>query len=211
VNSDHYLDTANSDVYLKSGGSWSVETNIKGLTGNTGPAGTTGVASKTSQVSITNSNAETQLIGYTIPADTLVAGSTYRIDVYGTLSCVSANPATTATFRVRIGTTTLTGNIATSLAPTLANSVAMSTKPFHITAILTVRTDGNGGTCIAQAFITGEYATAVAQAVKGTATTATQAVDTTANKIIEMTFQYGTANGSNTLKVDNAVIELVKS
>ena len=45
VNDDFYLRTSNSDVYLKSGGSWSVLLNIQGATGatgSTGPAGSNG-------------------------------------------------------------------------------------------------------------------------------------------------------------------------
>lgn len=44
VNGDHYLRTSNGDVYLKSGGSWSVVTNITGPQGPTGATGATGSA-----------------------------------------------------------------------------------------------------------------------------------------------------------------------
>lgn len=42
VNGDFYLRTSNGDVYLKSGGSWSVITNLTGPTGATGSTGATG-------------------------------------------------------------------------------------------------------------------------------------------------------------------------
>jgi hypothetical protein len=42
INGDYYLNTANSDVYYKSGGTYSVVANIKGATGATGTAGADG-------------------------------------------------------------------------------------------------------------------------------------------------------------------------
>lgn len=42
ANGDYYLNTANGDVYTKSGGSWSVTGNILGPTGATGATGSTG-------------------------------------------------------------------------------------------------------------------------------------------------------------------------
>jgi hypothetical protein len=138
----------------------------------------------------------------------MAVGTTYRIDAYGVLSDAASSPGT-ATWRVRIGSTTLTGNIACSIAPTLGTG--LSNKPWHFTCLLTVRTTGSGGTCIANAWLTSEVSTTLAQANKGTAQTATVAVDTTANKEIELTFQFGTSSSSNTLTCIDAVVELVKS
>lgn len=42
VNGDYYLNSTNGDVYLKSGGTYSIVANIKGPTGATGPIGATG-------------------------------------------------------------------------------------------------------------------------------------------------------------------------
>jgi hypothetical protein len=42
VNGDTYINVLNGDVYFKSGGSWSVTGNIKGIQGNTGSAGSNG-------------------------------------------------------------------------------------------------------------------------------------------------------------------------
>lgn len=46
VNGDFYLNTLNEDVYEKSGGSWSVITNIKGEKGATGATGEDGINGK---------------------------------------------------------------------------------------------------------------------------------------------------------------------
>ncbi len=41
-NGDYYLNTATDDLYCKASGTWTILTNIKGLTGETGAAGPTG-------------------------------------------------------------------------------------------------------------------------------------------------------------------------
>jgi hypothetical protein len=212
VNGDQYLRTDTSDVYLKATGSWSISCNIKGLTGDTGAQGSagssTGLVDIAGEVAIgPSSNTETRLVGYTITQNTMVVGTSYRIEAYGVLSDASSSPGT-ATWRVRIGTTTLTGNIACSIAPTLATS--LSSVPWHFTALLTVRTNGGSGTCIANSWLDSKVSTTLAQAVTGSAQVATVAVDTTAAKQIELTFQFGTSSSSNILKCENALIELVK-
>jgi len=44
VDGDYYLDTANGNVYVKSGGAYDPAGNIKGATGDTGPAGADGAS-----------------------------------------------------------------------------------------------------------------------------------------------------------------------
>jgi hypothetical protein len=78
-------------------------------------------------------------------------------------------------------------------------------------ALVTIRTSGSSGTVIGNGMVWGEYTTTLAQAVKGSATTGTVAVDTTGSKVVELTFQWGTANAANTLTCHNAVIEVVKA
>jgi hypothetical protein len=188
------------------------DTGLKGDKGDTGsqgsPGSSTGLASLSSEKAVgPSSNTETQLTGYTITANTMIIGTTYRIDAYGVLSDAASSPGT-ATWRLRIGSATLTGNIACSIAPTLGTSLV--NKPWHITAMLTVRSTGSGGTCIANAWLTSEVSTTLAQANKGTAQTSTVAVDTTLSRVLELTFQFGTSSASNILKCENALIELVK-
>lgn len=97
---------------------------------------TDGVASGTARVvggraysntasgsSLTNSNSETVLGSYTIPASTLKAGSVLRVRAL--VSVTADNSTTTLTVRLRIGPTTLIGTalIATTATDTSANHI----------------------------------------------------------------------------------------
>lgn len=78
-----------------------------------------------SGTSLTNSTTETVLGSYTLPANTLKAGSVLRVRA---LARVTANNSTTTlTVRLRIGPTTLTGTalIATTATDTSVNDVVV--------------------------------------------------------------------------------------
>lgn len=182
--------------YLRADGSWAAPT---------GGGGYPGQAVLTSPVSISNSSSETDLITLTIAGGTMSAGTTYLIRAYGVIGTTSSAP--TATWRVRIGSGTTGDTLITSIAPTVATS--LSNKPWCIEFMVTVRTSGASGTIIGNGVINGEYSTTLAQAVKGTATTATVSVDTTISRVLHMSFQFGTANASNTLAVHNATIDRI--
>jgi hypothetical protein len=64
ANNDLYLDTSTSDVYLKSGGSYSVIANIKGATGATGA---TGAAGATGATGATGAQGASGVISVTAP------------------------------------------------------------------------------------------------------------------------------------------------
>jgi hypothetical protein len=166
-----------------------------------------GLASLTSQVTVASSNTETQLIGMTVPANTMSPGTAFRITAAGIINDTSSAP--TATWRIRIGSSSLSGNIATSIAPTLA--ISQTNKPWMLNALVTIRTSGAGGTVKGNGVIWGEYSGTLAQAVKGSPNTPAVAVDTTSDKILELTFQFGTANVANNLTCQNAVIERIKA
>ena len=87
-------------------------------------------------------NTQTQVIGTTIAANSLIAGTTYRLTAFGVASN-SAGSDQALTIRVRIGTTTLTGNIAGSRAPNIKNGAAG--EGFSCEFLFTVRTAGASG------------------------------------------------------------------
>lgn len=130
-------------------------------------------------------NTETVIISYTCAANELAAGMTFHFKAW--FSQAGANAAT-PTLRIRIGTTTLTGNIAATLTGTAGNAGTLGS----IEGMFTVRTDGAGGTAIGGLrWFKGGQATIVATP------TATVAVDTTAaNQKVELTFISG--SGTNT-------------
>lgn len=81
VDDDLYLRTSNGDVYLKSGGAYSVIENIIGPTGATGPTGPTGPAGPTGGV-------DTQLLYNDGGAADGIPGATYSSDVLSFLDSV---------------------------------------------------------------------------------------------------------------------------
>ena len=150
-------------------------------------------------------NTETMIVSATIPANQMAAGTTYRIRATGVSTAAGATAG--STFRVRVGTTTLSGNIAATLTGT---SAAGTDIPFSIEALVAVRTAGAGGTVIGSIAYNANAATGALNAtVKVGQVTSTVAVDTTAQKLVELTYISG-ASGTN-ITVHNAVIELVKT
>ena len=130
-------------------------------------------------------NTETQVLGYTIPANSTVAGDTYAITAYySRAGTTSASPV----FRVRVGTTSLSGNIAATLTPTAFATANNGT----VTALVTIRTTGASGT------VGGGLTDAHSGTTPTASTTTAVAVDTTANKIIELTAISGNAGNSYT-------------
>lgn len=166
-----------------------------------------GLASITANQSTGASTTEKQIVGFTIPANFMLAGTTFRIHAFGKMTV--SGSGTAVTFRIRIGSTTLTGNIPVSIALT---DGAITTGEFVVDALVTVRTNGAAGTVTGSMIIFQD--TAKAPFTPGNATFidaidgATVAVDTTATKTVEFTIQ--TANAGNTAVVYVATIEVVK-
>lgn len=146
---------------------------------------------------------ETQVIGATIPADSLIAGTTYRLTAYGVAGNNTSGGARSLTLAVRIGTTTLTGNIAGSRAPNL-NSTANG-EGFGCEFLFTVRTAGASGTCIANGWTMSGPSEPLNTNAFVSNKTSTVAVDTTVANVLELTAVTGHANAPVTFH--NAVIE----
>lgn len=155
-----------------------------------------GLGSTTGGTAITT--AETQAKGITIPANTLVAGSSYRISGYGT---VTASVSNVCTFRVKINPTSLGATTITSVNP--SSTATAAGDAFSFECLLTVRSAGGTGVVAAGITVVGQAAQpfAVAQRVAhGTAT-----VDTTSAQILELTVQ--TAAGTTTVTIQQCVIQ----
>lgn len=157
-------------------------------------------ARTSSSGSITTS--QTQVIGLTVPANALVAGSTYRLEGWGVCTSSAAN---VVTFRVRVGTTTLTGNIAGSRAPTATTTA--SSDGFKVEALFTVRTAGASGTCVAQVAHLGQSAQPFSAPTTVSPTNSTVTVDTTVQNILELTAV--TAAGTTSVTFYGAAIHVV--
>lgn len=176
-----------------------------GSAGSAGPPGVTGIASISAQKSI--GNTETQVVGATIAANTIAAGTTYRIAGSGLMT--SGATGGTSIFRIRCGSSSLSGNIPITISPN--NSGSKTNAPFVFEAIFTIRTIGAVGTVIGQLVISGADASGnfTFNAVNffGVATS-TVTVNTTTPTVIELTCISG--NAGTTMAFQVAVLELVK-
>jgi hypothetical protein len=149
-------------------------------------------------------NTETAIVSLTLPANTLVAGDTFRISAFGVANGDGGTPRA-LTLRVRCGPTTLTGDIATSRAPDI--NAAASDNGWALTGLFTVRTTGASGTCIGSFMLVGSATQPFAGNAYSTETTATQAIDTTGANILQLTAQTAVAGAH--IHVHLASIELV--
>ena len=147
---------------------------------------------------------ETVLASLSLPASSIKAGHSYRIRASGVCTSTVANASN---FRVRIGTTTLTGAIAAVVTPTAA--VSGTNIPFSVDLIVTVRTIGASGTAIGSGTLLNNGVTGVSAAavVVGQVTTAIT-VDSTVANLLELTYQ--AAAVTTTCTFHNAVIEIVR-
>lgn len=158
-------------------------TGSNGPTGFTGPAGSVGLSNfGISNISIANT--ETVIISVSVPANTLQIGSTFEFDAY----CTKAGGnAATPTIRIRVGPTTLTGNIAASLVGNGGSSAVAS----RYRGVATIRTITASGT--AQGSLNGmKQATTPVVSVNS----ATVVVDSTIDNLFELTLISG--NAANT-------------
>lgn len=148
-------------------------------------------------------NTETVVASISMPANSMQAGTTFRVQAYGRLTS-GATPGSSI-FRFRIGTTTLTGNIAATL--TILNATLVTAGSFVLDMLVTVRTAGAGGTAIGNISATGGIVSAFVGDVS--AISATVAVDTTATKLAEFTYISGQAGTTATF--ENVTIDMAKA
>jgi hypothetical protein len=151
-------------------------------------------------------NAEAVVATATLPANLMAAGTTFRITAAGQITTLTS-PGNHV-FKIRIGTTTLTGNIAATL--TCAAVASITAQPFFLQFLVTVRTAGASGTVVGQGVAQSTHVTTGAFTALNVVgiTTSAVAVDTTAVKLIELTAITGASDASVTFQ--NAAIEVVK-
>ena len=155
----------------------------------------------TSAVAIANT--ETLVASVSLPATNMLVGTSFRIKAYGRLT--SGATGGSSIFRCRIGTTTLTGNIPASL--TIVNANNVTDAPFVLDILVTVRTVGASGTAIGNVSVFGGATAAFTVAGDVSAISATVVVDTTATKLVQLTYISG--NAGTTATFEDAVIEIM--
>lgn len=162
----------------------------------------------TSSATVTNSTAETSIIGAgtgstVIVANTVMVGRTIRLEGYGVYSAAAVLPGN-LTIKVKLGSTV----IATSTLSAILASA--STLGYQFSADITFRTIGASGTVMIGGSL--DYATTSS----GTRTFAdlnnngsTTTIDTTSNQTIGVTVTWATASTSNIITNNVTTIEQI--
>ena len=146
---------------------------------------------------------QTQVVGITIPANSLAAGATYRIRAYGICTSSGTNAVT---MRARCGASTLTGSILEDVNPTA--TATASADAFMVEALITFRTIGATAAVMCTMAVTGGGSQPFSNPTRVDATTSTVAVDTTASRILELTAV--TAAAGTSVNFLAAVIEQLR-
>lgn len=158
---------------------------------------TLGLGSLSASTGIINS--ETQVKGITIPANTLVVGSVYKIEGYAT---VSASAANAMTIRIRLGPTSLSGTVLVDLVPNSTSTA--SNDAFHVEALVTVQSVGATGAVTAGMKLTAGPTEPFANVIRIDQLTSGVTIDTTVANILELTAE--TAAGTTDINFRQAVI-----
>lgn len=170
---------------------WQNATTFSGFSNTSIPAGNT-VANTASETAFTSS--------YTIPANSLRAGSVIRVKLFGTYN-TDAILAPTLQGRLKIGGTTRldTGALTSVVGTTNRGWVAEGQIIVH----------SIGGAGVADAQGTAQFSTAVSAALAvNMANTATFTLDTTATQAITVTIQWGTADTDNSITLRQMTVQI---
>lgn len=142
---------------------------------------------------------QTQVVGITIPAGTLIAGASFRFYAAGVCTSSASNAVT---MRIRCGATTLTGSIIEDINPSATTTAAG--EGFQLQGLVTFRAVGASGTAYGSLAMVGG-AQPFAVTVRCDTNTSSTSVDTTADRILELTAV--TAAGTTSVNFPVAWIE----
>jgi major tropism determinant Mtd-like protein len=157
------------------------------------PGGNT-VANTTSETAFTSSG--------TIPANALAAGDVIRVTLAGVFGTAVLSP--TLEGKLYIGSTVVIDTGALTIG------AALSSQPWTATATLTVQSIGSSGNIFCTAAI--QFATAATAALTSLVNSASNpfTINTTASQAITASAQWSAASASNTITLDQMVIEILK-
>lgn len=159
----------------------------------------------TADKTVSNTTSETSLFAsgvgsLTIKANSLVAGKSYLIKLYGYISTASIAP--NWEIQTKVGGTTIASTTA------VAAHVSLSNRRVEIMTILTCRTTGTSGTIAAQGSF-GYNTSGTNSIVREMLNTGLATIDTTADQTLDVTFTWSAANTGNTITITNATIEVM--
>jgi len=162
-----------------------------------------GVNAITSQAAVSAVATVTNAVSYIIPANTLAAGSSYRIAASGTVDNSAASP--TFNWVLRLGGVTL----ATVSVPSV--TTAGTGKAWKAEALLTCRLAGASGKVVGSIQVTNEIATTFTAAVNIDSPIVNAGTfNTTLAQQIDMAMFMGTAVAANVMRAEVALVELVR-
>jgi hypothetical protein len=138
---------------------------------------------------ITTATTQTVIASMAIPASTLLAGDTFKLKVFATQSTSS-----TVTYQIRIGTHNTSAD--TSVCSVVQAVGTGATGAAHFDGLLTVRTTGASGTCIASGIAYGSTTPVISTA------TATVAISTTVQNYVSVSV----ANSAGTHTIQTAFV-----
>ena len=133
-----------------------------------------------------------------IPANSLVAGRTYRIKLKGYASGINGD---TSTIKVKIGTTELVSS--TGAWQTLTDI------GFTLEFDFTCRTTGATGTIAGNGYSLVSGGQGFSTVSMRALLAGTDTINTTASQDIDLTYQWSSANTGNTITITNASIEVL--
>lgn len=155
-------------------------------------------------VSAAINTTETKLTSFVLPANFMLAGTTYRVTVFGTCTSTAAN---TSNIRVRLGTS---GTSADAITAVITPSAATSgtAVPFQATFIISIRTTGTSGTAGGNGFLVNNNQTGISSLgiAVGTPTSGV-VVNTTVANTIQVSYQSSAATTTSIFQI--AEIEVV--
>lgn len=161
--------------------------------------------SATADATISNTTAETSLIGTgigsrTLPTGFFAPGKVIRLRVSGAIS--TALVAGTLNLAVKLGSTIINQTTAVALTNSLLSQF------WSIDVLLTCRTTGSGGTVIASGNTLLNTAVGLLSML-GLAPGAAITVDTTSSLILDLTATWGTLSVSNSITAAQVLIEVL--
>lgn len=165
------------------------------------------VFTQTADKSVTNTVTETSAVGtgvgtVTLPANTLIAGKTFRIRIGGVFSTPAASTPSVV-IKVKYGSVTV-ATVTTTLMPASASNLWVDAEVF-----ITCRTTGASGTVMTHGtvrYATGSGTIAVDPLTNAGATTT---VNTTTANALDVSVQWDTATSTRIWKTTVAVVEVL--
>lgn len=163
-----------------------------------------GVFALTAPITVGNTAVESVVMAYPIPANSLIAGTTFDILCSG----FGGTTAQNLTLRLRYGG--LAGTIIWSMIILCAATTAP--KGFLINGLFTCRTPGSTGTAYGQGMCFNEFNTVLPNPLKhSNNNAAAPAVNTTTQNDLALTAQWATAAAGATITATNGYFLLTKA